>query len=315
MGNIGVLGSISIDNIFSSTGLPAKGERVFGHKIGSFVGGIGCNQARELSRYLKKVYFLGQTGQDENAEFIAGYLNKLGVCTDKLRKLASYQTGQTYMFLIDGGKDYFSIVDMAANEACPDLSFTPSSWLENIDVLLVSLEINEEIARITMKEAEKLGIRIWLSASPAECCSTEILSISDNLILNFREAKMLLGLKGQTLEEIAHSLISIHPEKENIVVSIGVDGALLRTSEGHVLHAPSYDVGPVIDPVGAGDALAGAFLAAKLNGLSDWQSLCYGTIAGSLTVAVKGAQSSMHDENTLRKIFEKEFKNNERRLV
>ena len=315
MGNVGVLGSISIDNIFSSTGLPAKGERVFGHKLGSFVGGIGCNQARELSRYLHGVYFLGQTGEDENAGFIVRYLDKLGVCTDRLRKLASYQTGQTYMFSIDGGKDYFSIVDMGANEAGPDQSFSPSSWLENIDELLVSLEIDCDIARMTMEEAEKRGIRIWLSASPAECCTPEILRLADNLILNLREARMLLGLSGDTLDEIAHSLIAVHPEMENIVVSIGDEGALLRTNKGHVLHAPSYDVGPVIDPVGAGDALAGAFLAAKLNGLSDWQALCYGTIAGSLAVSVKGAQSSTHDGNTLRKIFEKEFENNERSLI
>ena len=315
MKNIGVLGSASIDNIFESSGIPVAGQRIFGHKLGSFVGGIGSNQATEIARYIPNVYFLGQLGYDQPAEEIISHLSRRGVNTNRVRCLSDYSTGQTYMFSVESGKDYFSIVDLGANNVAVEPSFDMDFWLSGLDILLVSLEINPLTVIKTIKESKKRGVEIWLSASPAECCNPESLEMSDNVILNLREAKLLLGISGTSIVEIAKSLQKVHPQIKNIVVSIGADGALLRTSSRNVLYAEAYDIGRVVDPVGAGDSLAGAFLAAKLNGLPDFQALCYGCIAGSLTVSVKGPQTSLHTESNLREIFEKTYKNKERSVL
>lgn len=299
---IGVLGSIAIDNIFTVESIPAKGQRVFGSLIGSFVGGIGANQAMELARYTPDVYFLGQIGADDASDKIINYLSEKKVNTSRIIKHDTH-TGQTYMYLISGKRDYFSIVDRGANNASTDDSLDISLWLEGLDILLLSLEINKNLAHKVIRVAKQLGLEIWLSPSPAENCTDEILEKSDCIVLNEREALMLLGISGDSISEIASSLKKYESHFKIILISLGEKGAIVKTENG-IFASPAYDVEPV-DYVGAGDALLGSFLAAKESGFSDYQALSFGCIAGSLTVAVEGAQTSKHDLCTLTEIYEK----------
>lgn len=306
--SIGVIGSIAIDNIFKADDVPNKGQRVFGSLKGSFVGGIGANQAMELARYLPDVYFLGQVGNDTASTIALEFLQNKRVNISKTRKL-DVHTGQSYMYLVSGNSDYFSVVDKGANDADIEDCLEISSMLENINILLVSLEINKKLVRKVVEIAKQKGLEIWLSPSPAEECTKEILSFSDHIILNEREATMLLDIKGNTVEEIANELRKYESSFKTVLVSLGEKGALLK-KDGYVYHANSYDVEP-IDSVGAGDALVGTYLATQLLGYSAYESLSMGCISGSLTVGVEGAQNSNHRLEDLIKIYNKCYKNKE----
>jgi len=77
----------------------------------------------------------------------------------------------------------------------------------------------------------------------------------DMLMLNDEEARLLTG--AYNLRDCAARLLAMGPRY--IVIKKGEHGAMLISAEGIFL-VPAYPVDAVIDPTGAGDAFAGAFM-------------------------------------------------------
>ncbi len=301
---IGILGSIAMDNIFNARSVPEKGERVFGNLIGSCIGGMAANQAVEAARYSDQIYLLGSVGTDETGDRIYRHLEERGCRTELLIRNTAAVTGQTYMFLVEDNNDYFSVVSLGANKTLRAEDVIPQ--LKDIDVLLISLEINIQTAQQILDHAEKSGIYTYLCLSPAENCTQEMIEKADALIANRREAEMLLHISGETAEEILHGLAGCPlGEKKLILISLGEKGAVFRLG-GRSGHVKGIKVNPV-DPVGAGDAFAGAFVAARESGEDIYRALCYGCIAGGFTVSVVGAQSSEHTAADVEEIYRKQY--------
>lgn len=74
---------------------------------------------------------------------------------------------------------------------------------------------------------------------------------------------------------------------QNVLVSMGGDGALLCTADGRVRYQPAPD-GTVIGTVGAGDSTVAGFLTEYLRS-GDWDAaLRYGVVCGSATAFSEG---------------------------
>ena len=304
MKKIGVLGSIAVDNIFEASSIPAKGERIFGSLLGSFPGGIGANQALEMARYLNTVYMLGNIGNDPAGQRMSDAFTERGVKLDLLDITETDFTGQSYMYLIDNRNDYFSVVTPNANFSIESKSVAKK--MDFIDTLVVSLEINEEAALAAVHAAKAKGKYIYLIPSPAENCSKEILSMADAVICNRREAELLLNICADSIEEIMGALRKRAEMYDLILISLGENGAVCGFQD-KVFHVQALKVNPV-DTVGAGDALCGAFIAAREYGLDLYKAVCFGCIAGGLTVTFKGAQTSGHDKEKLEGIYSEFYK-------
>ncbi len=307
---IGVLGSIAIDNIFEADSVPLKGQRVHGKILGSHVGGIGANQATEMARYTDQVFMLGYLSTDSAGERLQEQFRSRNVRLSHIEK-TDLPCGQSYMYLIDNKRDYFSIVAAEANDKIDPAVI--EKQVEGLDVLLVSLEINIDAAVAAMRAAKKQGIFVYLCPSPAECFIPEMLQYADAVILNCREAEIILHVQSDTEAMLREGLLNCPKHLKTIVVSRGEMGAIMRHA-GNLYAAAAYAV-PVLDTVGAGDALTGTVVAMLESGLPPQKALCYGCIAGSLTVAVIGAQSSSHTLNTLSDIYECEYKQREGNLT
>ena len=80
------------------------------------------------------------------------------------------------------------------------------------------------------------------------------------------------------IEEYACKLVSMGAQ--NVLVSLGNQGALLVNHKVYRCHAPS---GEVINSVGAGDSMVAAFLTSKLNGEDDQTALEKSVAMGSAT--------------------------------
>lgn len=83
-----------------------------------------------------------------------------------------------------------------------------------------------------------------------------VAAAADLLFLNAEEAEMLAGVTGW--REAARTLCGAG-RTNAVVVKQGPDGAACVTAAG-VLELPAHPVEGVVDPTGAGDALAGGFL-------------------------------------------------------
>jgi sugar/nucleoside kinase (ribokinase family) len=83
---------------------------------------------------------------------------------------------------------------------------------------------------------------------------------ADILFVNREELRALVPWRDTVLSSAAQSLLG-QGRLRAVVVKAGADGAACVTAEG-VAELPAYPVERVVDPTGAGDALAGGFLGA-----------------------------------------------------
>lgn len=88
----------------------------------------------------------------------------------------------------------------------------------------------------------------------------EVAHASDVLFLNRSELASLTGAPVTTWREEAMAMCGVGRLRA-VVVKAGPKGASLVTADG-VVSLPAAPTGQVVDPTGAGDALAGGFLAA-----------------------------------------------------
>ena len=127
-----------------------------------------------------------------------------------------------------------------------------------------------------------------LNPAPAVTLSDELIALSDWIIPNQIEFDSLANQipGGDLVEQIKN----FYPEK-NLLVTLGSNGAILRTSHGEIIKvtAPNTEV---IDTTGAGDGFVGAFAAALNAGKELKTALEYAIRFASNSVGKKGAQSS-----------------------
>ena len=73
----------------------------------------------------------------------------------------------------------------------------------------------------------------------------------------------------------------------NVLISMGEDGAVLLTEDGHVYSRPA-PAGIVVNTVGSGDSMVAGFLAGYLENGNMEDALCLGVCAGSASAFNEG---------------------------
>ena len=126
---------------------------------------------------------------------------------------------------------------------------------------------------------------------------------ADILFTDPADTMILLGEKD--VDKAIESYLSMGAEI--VVFKLGAKGAIAASKKERV-KAKGYQV-TVVDPVGAGDALAGTFIASILKGFSLEKSLKFAVAAGTLVVTVRGDQENLptqYDLEAFLKAFEEE---------
>lgn len=104
---------------------------------------------------------------------------------------------------------------------------------------------------------------------------------------NLEEALQLIGIKNGNLDVLVQNLdkiLSFGPE--NLVVSMGKEGALLVTSNGlEIIHTPSITER---NPIGAGDSLVAGMVWQLSQGQSYEDAIRYGVACGAATASKSG---------------------------
>ncbi|MBQ6106640.1 MAG: sugar kinase [Thermoguttaceae bacterium] len=113
----------------------------------------------------------------------------------------------------------------------------------------------------------------------------EVLKKVDGLILNDSEAQLLAGKTD--LFECADEILKMGPNF--VIIKKGAHGSLFQNKDGKVCVFPAYPSRKVIEPTGAGDCFAGAFmgyLASQEN--CDFETIkkamIYATVTASFTI-------------------------------
>lgn len=125
--------------------------------------------------------------------------------------------------------------------------------------------------------------KLW-STDEAREAYEALLPYVDVLIVARRDATEVLGAPDQPVQ-MANSLAAEY-DCETVVLTLGDRGALVL-HDGEVHEVAAFDT-ETVDPIGSGDALAGAFLAARARGDPVDEALSLGVAAAAIKRTVAG---------------------------
>jgi len=286
------------------------------HAAGAEANVVVCVRRQGLSSGL-----ITKLGKDEFGMYLYNWLRGEGVDVSQVKFDPAAPTGIYFIqrgFPVPGRSStiYYRKGSAASKLSEEDINPEYFAGAKIFHLTGITPALSESILKASRKAldcSKKYGCKIsfdtnirlplWKSAEDAARTLIPFVSQADILFTDSADTAMLLGEKD--LDKAIREYLSMGVEV--VVFKLGARGAIAATKEERV-KAEGYIV-PVADPIGAGDALAGTFLACMLKGFRLEKALKFAVAAGSLVVTVRGDQEnlpSQEDLETFLKAFEEE---------
>ena len=267
-----VVGSVAFDNIETPAG-----------RVQNVLGGA-ASYASIAASLFAPVSMVGVVGNDFHEEHLQLFRDR----NIDLEGLQIRADGKTFRWSGDYNEDLNQANTHETHlgvfeEFNPTL---PDSYLQSTFVLLGN--INPELQLRTLQQATGAKLllcdtmNLWINIAREKVL--EIFSRVHVAVLNDMEAKMLTG--DDNVITAGKKLQNLGPE--HVIIKKGEHGALMF-SDGSIFCAPSFPLDEVVDPTGAGDSFAGAFMGylASTDDLSPEnlrRAVVYGSVVASATV-------------------------------
>ncbi|MEA2053907.1 MAG: carbohydrate kinase family protein [Candidatus Thermoplasmatota archaeon] len=288
-----VTGHIALDFIFDIPYYPEKNHSIFiKHKEEHFGGGA-ANIAVGLAKLGCKSELIATVDENFESSHYGLYLKNLGVELN-LKKFKG-ELARAYIFNDEEQNQityfYWGVSENmkhAGTNARDTVHIAPShpgfacDMAENAKFL--AFEPGQDIPRY---KKEQLSF---------------ILDNTDILFCNNFELKQIEKILELEKQKLLRQM--------DVVMTEGEKGSILY-SEGNKKRIPAVKAN-VVDPTGAGDAYKAAFWAGLIRGLDLETSCKLGSIASSLVVKKRGAQSGLPDWDKLLELYEIHFEKAEK---
>lgn len=257
-----VAGGALVDVRASSDARWVPGQSLPG-KVRLLPGGAGRNVAVNLARLGHAVVLLSVVGSDPLGRWLLQCTSETGVDITHVRS----RDGPTGVFvtMTSPGGEAWSVADAGLSEALDAADL--DAWSREIaSAALLVHDANppEPIQRAVAAQAGTVP-RVLLATSPQKASRLRpVLAGAAAVVCNRSEALALTGLP-DTLGWQALGTALLTEGVERVVLTLGPAGIAVLTAE-EALKAPAADV-PIVDPAGAGDAVAAVVVHAYLAGL------------------------------------------------
>ncbi len=286
-------------------------------------GGAEANVAVSLALLGHRVRFVSAVPANEVGDAALRELRKWGVDTTAVvrtgRRLGIYfaETGAAQR----PGKVVYDREGSSLAEAKPGTfewrhALDGATWFHMTGITPALSASAAELSLEAMKAAKALGLKIsldlnyraklWKYGRSASGVMREIAAFADVLIGNEEDFQKSLGIEGavelkagrlspEDYGGLTSRVLSEFPAAGRVAVtlrsSFSADhngwSAVLRNREAF-LAGPSYEIGSIVDRIGAGDAFAAGLLHGLATSLSDGEALSFAVAASCLKHAVPG---------------------------
>ena len=262
MAELTFIGAAHVDETarLQAPAVPAASNPVRWHRS---VGGVAANAARAAAATGATVRLAAAIGADGDGAQVRNTLKQAGVALTPLR-VPSAATGRYTLVLEPNGELHIGLADTAIAEAVTrDQVATLAQMAQASDLVIVDANLSTE----ALAAAAALGPIAALPVSPAKAVRLYPIAPQITLLIaNRREAAALTGKNLDTpLPELAD-----HLQQQGFTQLVLTDGpAPLLIDDGMTRQSltPPAPTGPLQTVNGAGDALAGATLAAHGRGM------------------------------------------------
>jgi ribokinase len=287
-----VVGSANMDLVMRTSALPQPGQTVLGESFAAFPGGKGANQAIAAARTGVNVSFVGCVGDDAFAQTLRTCIEREGIDTSNLHTRPHTPSGVAAIAVAADGQNSIIIAPGANATLTPDDIIAATPRIVGARVLLLQLETPLETVLSAARIARDAGVLVVLNPAPARPLEPAVFELCDVLIPNESEASLLSGLAVHDPATAARAGKALLGQgARSVIITLGSQGAVWVTPESAV-HVPAYPV-LSIDTTAAGDALCGAYAAARASDVPPNDALYWGMAAGALTTTLAGAQPAL----------------------
>ncbi len=297
--DIVILGVFVADTAYRASRQPNIGETIIGNEFSLGPGGKGSNQAVAAALAGGNVHFISRLGKDDFANMAISLWEKSGI-TPHVTQYSDSYTGAAYIFIEDKTGNNAIIVSPGAAANINDDDITANKELiQGSRVFMTQLEQSLDAAGTALSFAKDGGAITILNPAPAQPLGENILKLCDFVTPNEIEAEQITGTPVKSINdaEIAAGKL-LEKGASAAVITLGEQGALFKDNN-QIIHQPSYEVGPVVETTGAGDAFNGGLAVALAEEMPIDKALRFACATASISVTRQGTAPSMPDRHEI----------------
>lgn len=282
-----VAGLINIETTLRVEGFPVEYApvRYPFFAVRTTVSGVGYNVALALAALGEQVHFASLIGHDYGGESVRAALAAAGVA-DKLVATTLEQTAQSVILFEPGGQRAI-FTDLKDIQEQP---YPQELYEQGIAGCKLAVLCNINFARPLLELTRRRGIPIATDVHA-------IADLDDTYNRDYMAAATLLFQSHERLpcspEQWAQQLIERY-HTPVVVIGLGGEGALLAVrDDGFLGRVPAVQLRPVVNTIGAGDALFSAFVYHYAHNNDPYEALRRAVLFAGYKVGGTGGADSL----------------------
>ncbi len=282
MAKVIVFGGINMDLFAYIPRSTREGETITASSIEFYLGGKGANQAVAASRLGAEVAFVGTVGKDEFGEKLIRMISSENIDTSLINSKAG-QSGTALINVLENSNN--EVISYPGTNQLTQHTYIDEGSLSDAEIIICQMEVNEKETFNLFKRAKQNNCKTILNLAPYKKIRSEILTLTDVLIVNEIEFSELSGIELNLINQDLNIDDINFPEllrSIDLIVTLGKKGVLIF-SKGK----------KTFDTVGAGDCFVGAMSYGILNGKDLLAASKFANKVASISVSKKGAAASM----------------------
>ncbi|MFA5984338.1 MAG: PfkB family carbohydrate kinase [Methylococcaceae bacterium] len=286
-----VLGSYVHANCLLLKRLPEPGESLSADGWVSEHGGKGLNVIVGLHKLGIQTIPIVAIGRDEAGDRMLAWYRAMALDDSYVYRLGD-QSGYGVGLIAANGQNMIAVYPGANNLLAAEHIELPVSSLEVGDWVYGQFEIADEPIMVSFRYAKQRGCTTVLNPSPWRQVATELMALTDILLINQQEAHLLTGMSfteksiSQSGQQIQNWLQQQACPGLRVILTLAGQGAL-AVSQQETLYQPAFKIN-ALDATGAGDAFAAGLIGSLSLGQGLGQALLEACACGALTAAQLG---------------------------
>ena len=280
------IGSALFDILMTADGFPREDTKMQGKETKTQGGGPCAVALVAMSKLGVSSCYMGTLGDDMYGDYIKASFEKYGVDTRHIRRIPGEQSFHSFVLLNLQNSSRTCIWNKGTvtppTEEDVDLEVLKNAKYLHLDGHQLDTAI------YAAKKAREYGVKVSHDAGGTYPGIERLLPYVDVLIPSEEFALKITGCDNAV--DAARKLYdTYHPE--TLIITQGVKGGLIW-EDGKEVRYPSYPVN-AIDSNGAGDTFHGAFVAARIKGMSVYDAACFASATSALKCTRFGAQEGI----------------------
>ena len=279
------IGASVFDILMTADTFPPEDTKLGGKETKLQCGGPCATALVAIQKLGEPACYMGTVGDDMYGTFIKGELDRYGVDTQNVEVVHGVSF-HSFVLLNLSNSSRTCIWNRgtapAPGEGNVDLEVLKKAQYLHLDGNWLDCAI------YAAKKAHEFGVTVSLDAGGTYPGIERLLPLVDVLIPSEEFARKITGC--HRAEDAAKVLEDkYHPQV--LVITQGSKGGFIR-EDGREIRYPVFPV-KAIDSNGAGDTFHGAFVAARIKGMSVYDAACFASATSALKCTRFGAQEGI----------------------